>query len=181
LLLVNRIEFGDVPPKENQMKKKSIVLGTLLSIVAVCSAAGAQVIPNGAPFKKVVKSDAEWKKILNSEQYQILRQSGTERAYSGAYWDNHEVGDYLCAGCGLKLFSSDSKFDSHTGWPSFFQPVAKNAVERKKDSSYGMERSEVRCARCGGHLGHVFDDGPQPTGLRYCINSPALKFVPKKK
>jgi len=162
------------------MKKYQKGLGIAFAMLTCCALAIAQSRSGVQPIKKVVKSDAEWKKILTPQQYDVLRQSGTERAYSGAYWDNHKVGDYFCAGCGLKLFSSSTKFDSHTGWPSFFEPVAKNVVDSNRDTSDGMIRDEVRCARCGGHLGHVFDDGPKPTGLRYCMNSVAMKFVPKK-
>lgn len=125
----------------------------------------------------VTKSDAEWKKSLTAEQYHILREKGTERAYSGTYWNNHEKGTYVCAGCGQVLFSSDTKFESGTGWPSFYQPISKKAVLETTDNTMGMHRTEVLCSRCGGHLGHVFDDGPKPTGLRYCMNSAALNFL----
>ena len=126
----------------------------------------------------IVKTDAEWKKILDPEAYRILRGHGTELACSGQYDHFYEKGVYQCAGCGLTLFASDKKFKSGTGWPSYTAPVAKNRLIEKEDVSFGMRRIEVLCARCGGHLGHVFPDGPAPTRLRYCMNSVALKFVP---
>jgi peptide-methionine (R)-S-oxide reductase len=127
-------------------------------------------------IEKIQKTDAEWKKILTPEQYHVLRQKGTERAWSGEYVHNHEKGVYVCAACGLELFSSDAKFESGTGWPSFYEPIDETHVGTETDRSFFMTRTEVHCARCGGHLGHVFPDGPRPTGLRYCMNSVSLKF-----
>lgn len=124
--------------------------------------------------KKIVKTDAEWKKLLKPDQYYVLREAGTERAFTGKYWHNADKGTYLCAACGLELFASETKFDSGTGWPSFYQPLVKGNVTLKTDPD--GERVEVRCSRCGGHLGHVFDDGPAPTGKRFCMNSVSLDF-----
>jgi peptide-methionine (R)-S-oxide reductase len=130
--------------------------------------------------EKVVKTEADWRAQLTPEQYHITREAGTERAFTGKYWKNKENGMYYCVGCGAELFSSGTKFDSGSGWPSFWQPVDPSSVEEQVDQSYGMTRVEVRCSRCGAHLGHVFEDGPNPTGLRYCMNSAALDFKQKE-
>ncbi len=128
---------------------------------------------------RIEKSDAEWRAQLSPEQYRISRQRGTEPAFSGAYWDNHEDGVYRCVGCGTPLFDASTKYDSGSGWPSFWAPVEPAVVEETEDRSHGMRRVEIHCARCGGHLGHVFPDGPRPTGLRYCINSASLDLGPR--
>ncbi len=127
---------------------------------------------------KIKRSEAEWRELLSDEQYHVCREKGTERAFSGAFWDTKTRGIYRCTACGEALFSSETKYDSGTGWPSFFRPVTDEAVATETDSSLGMARTEVHCSRCGSHLGHVFPDGPKPTGLRYCINSVSLDLEP---
>jgi peptide-methionine (R)-S-oxide reductase len=135
----------------------------------------------GKQPEKIQRTDAEWRDALTPEQYHVLREHGTERAFTGAFTDRHDPTVYVCAGCGQELFASDQKYDSGSGWPSFYAPANPAGVETDEDRSHGISRTEVHCARCGGHLGHVFNDGPQPTGLRYCINSVSLRAEPPRK
>lgn len=154
-----------------------MLLPALFLALLLCGCARPGAAP-AAPTRAfaVARSDAEWKQRLNPEQYHILREKGTERAFTGKFADHHQTGTYLCAGCDTPLFASGAKFESGTGWPSFTAPLDKASVHEETDVSFGMTRTEVMCSQCGGHLGHVFPDGPQPTGLRYCINSASLGF-----
>jgi peptide-methionine (R)-S-oxide reductase len=162
------------------MSSSSWVVMVLVALIVVSlgcvAAAGSGDGPSRTEGYAVQKSEADWKAQLSDLEFRVLRKGGTERAFSGDLWDHHGDGVYVCAACGQPLFDSEAKFDSGTGWPSFYRPVSPEAVEAHRDTSFGMVRTEVRCSRCGGHLGHVFEDGPPPTGLRYCINSASLDF-----
>jgi peptide-methionine (R)-S-oxide reductase len=157
-----------------------IALALVAAGIALAAAPAKAAKGTSQVIEKVVKTDEEWKKLLTPEQYNVLRKEGTERAFTSPLNHNHQKGVYVCAACGLTLFSSDTKFDSGTGWPSFWAPIDPAHVTTKSDRSFFQDRTEVRCARCGGHLGHVFPDGPKPTGLRYCMNGVSLKFEPAK-
>lgn len=181
-LLVNIMPTGRQNPRSRRM------LGTVRSPLALVVAMAGQdtddengaemkVPPNDVRVGKVRKTEEEWKAELTNEQYQVTRCSGTERPFTGKYWNQHQNGTYTCVGCGQELFSSDTKYDSGSGWPSYYKPVDADAVDEIKDISYGVVRTEIVCSRCEAHLGHVFPDGPRPTGQRFCINSASLDFV----
>lgn len=174
------------------MKKKLMMalplflVGGLFMFGFFKKAAGDEQIGHTSPHLKTVKidevdwkskPDTYWKEVLSPMQYNVTREEGTERAFTGQFWDHKEKGIYTCSNCGQKLFDSETKYKSGTGWPSFYQPLTKSAVGERKDSKFGMIRTEVHCSRCGAHLGHVFEDGPEPTGLRYCMNSVSLNFI----
>jgi peptide-methionine (R)-S-oxide reductase len=157
--------------------KVSLLTISLVTLIASCSKSQETRKSITKEMKgRIVKTDEEWKKELSKEEYYVLRQKGTERAFTGKLWNNHEEGIYYCAACHEKLFSSKTKFESGTGWPSFFEPINEESIAINKDTAFGMLREEVVCSRCDGHLGHVFPDGPEPTGLRYCLNSVSLVF-----
>ena len=141
----------------------------------------AMLAKSGEPIKKIKKTDEEWKAELDPKEYYVLREAGTERAFTGEYWDNKKKGKYNCRACGHELFDSETKFKSGTGWPSFYEPANDHCIDEHKDSKFGMVRTEVVCAKCDSHMGHVFNDGPRPTGLRYCIDSVSLTFVEEGK
>ena len=160
------------------MKKRSITI--LFCIIGVSlMGQSQQQSSKGFVMDKIIKTDEEWQTCLTPEQYQVLREKGTERAFTGKYYKHQAKGTYICAGCDNELFSSETKYNSGSGWPAFFDAIDPKKVNTKSDFSFGMIRTEITCAKCGSHLGHVFEDGPKPTGLRYCVNSLSLKFVAK--
>ncbi len=163
------------------MKPISVALAAVAAAPGGSALPPLKITPSADGVGRVTLSEAEWKRRLTREQFYVLREQGTEIAFTGKYWNNHATGTYRCAACGLELFSSATKFESGTGWPSFWQPIAANHVRVATDNTLGMQRDEVACARCGGHLGHVFDDGPAPTHLRYCMDSISLEFVSAKR
>jgi peptide-methionine (R)-S-oxide reductase len=162
------------------MKRRNFLFTLAVVPVAACATRAGEPMKEAPKTFKVQKTPDEWKKILSPQQFDVLRNKGTEPPFTGALWNEHRAGTFSCAGCATPLFSSDAKFESGTGWPSFWQPIDKKNVLEIEDSTLGMSRTEVECATCGGHLGHVFDDGPPPTHLRYCMNSAAMTFEPKK-
>lgn len=163
------------------MKVLPLFLGAVVLISAIGCVAANALTQKGQKKYEVTHTREEWHKLLTPEAYNVLRNAGTEEPFTGKLLNIHDKGTFVCAGCGQKLFRSETKFDSGTGWPSFWQPITPKAIEKEEDLSDGMTRTEVKCSRCGGHLGHVFDDGPPPTGLRFCMNSAAMKFVPDSK
>jgi peptide-methionine (R)-S-oxide reductase len=168
-------DVGTRPEDPFRLEPKTIAIGIRTAETGVF----ASMETSPKTESEIRKSEQEWRKELTPEQYHVLREKGTERAFTGATWNAHDPGTYICAGCGNPLFSSDTKFESGTGWPSFWKPLSEKSVSTEDDSSFFMRRTEVLCQKCGGHLGHVFDDGPQPTGQRYCMNSCAMKLEKK--
>ena len=176
----NKNFINEVLFEVNFRNMRNIILLLLAFSICACNGTGQTTTPKPKntmnDTNKVVKTEEEWKKILSPEQYEVLREKGTERPFTGEYYLHTEKGMYVCAGCGAELFKSDTKFDAGCGWPSFSDVVDSSKVVYTKDKTLGMIRTEITCAKCGGHLGHVFDDGPAPTGLRYCINSVSIEF-----